>query len=106
LYVGTASFYSTLSNQLVDIIQDQRVIVYTDFVKDVAPIAIALRERGINSCGYHGKGMSSHDKLKAVENWCPHQSSIQVIYVTEYEQMFNQLNIVGNGMHHSFWNGC
>ena len=75
---GTTSYYSVLTDYLFDLIQHQRVIVYTDFVKDVAPLAIALREKGINSCAYHGKGMSSHDKVKTVENWCPDHSNIQV----------------------------
>lgn len=77
---GTTSYYSLLSDHLVNLVQNQRVIIYTDFVKDVAPLAIALSEKGINSCGYHGKGMSSHDKVKAVENWCPDNSNIQVTH--------------------------
>ena len=52
--------------------------MYADFVKDVAPIAIALTEKGLNSWSYHGKNMSSHDKLKAVDTWCPEDSNIQV----------------------------
>ena len=52
--------------------------MYTDFVKDVAPLAIALHEKGIKSWSYHGKNMSTHDKVKAVDNWCPEDSSIQV----------------------------
>ena len=31
--------------------------------------AIALRQKGLKTCAYHGKNMSSHDKLKALENW-------------------------------------
>ena len=47
----------------------KRAIVYLDFVKDVPPLAIALREKGVKSCSYHGKSMSGHDKAKALENW-------------------------------------
>ena len=79
---GTGSYYAFLSNHLTELISSQRAIVYTDFVKDVAPLAIALRERGINSWGYHGKQMSGHDKLKAIENWCPENSTIQVCTIT------------------------
>ena len=53
----------------------KRAIVYLDFVKDVPPLAIALREKGVKSCSYHGKSMSGHDKAKALEkleSWrCP-----------------------------------
>lgn len=76
--LGTTSYYSVLSDHLVNLIKNQRAIVYTDFVKDVAPLAISLSEKGINSCGYHGKNMSSHDKVKTVENWSPDDSNIQV----------------------------
>ena len=78
MYTGTPPYYSVLADRLVDCIDKKRAIVYTDFVKDVAPLAIALRERGISSWSYHGKNMSSHDKVKAVDNWCPEDSSIQV----------------------------
>ena len=59
--------------------------MYTDFVKDVAPLAIALREKGIKSWSYHGKNMYTHDKVKAVDNWCPEDSNIQV----EYHYLYN-----------------
>ena len=75
---GTPSYYTAIANHLVQLIGKERAIVYTDFVKDVAPIAIALAERGMSSWGYHGKNMSSHDKLKAVDTWCPKDSNIQV----------------------------
>ena len=47
----------------------KRAIVHLDFVKDVSPVVIALREKGVKSCSCHGKSMSGHDKLKALENW-------------------------------------
>ena len=75
---GTPAYYSEVANLMVDLIQKQRAVIYTDFVRDVAPIAIVLRERGLSSWSYHGKNMSSHDKLKAVDNWCPANSDIQV----------------------------
>jgi superfamily II DNA helicase RecQ len=71
-----------LGGILVNLIGKKRTIVYTDFVKDVAPVAIALRERGLSSWSYHGKNMSSHDKLKAVDNWCPEDSTIQIMVCT------------------------
>lgn len=81
-YVGTQSYYTQVADHLVELIGEHRAIVYTDFVKDVAPLAIALREKGISSWSYHGKNMSTHDKVKAVNNWCPQDSSIQVILTT------------------------
>jgi superfamily II DNA helicase RecQ len=75
---GSQSYYKSLADKITNLIEEQRAIVYTDFVKDVAPLAIALSERGINSCSYHGQKMSSHDKVKAVDNWCAKDSFIQV----------------------------
>ena len=51
---GTPAYYSEVANLMVDLIQKQRTVIYTDFVRDVAPIAIALRERGLSSWSYHG----------------------------------------------------
>ncbi len=78
---GTTANYTCMADHLVDLIGEQRAIVYTDFVKNVAPTAIALRERSIGSWSYHGKNITSHDKLKAVESWCPVDSGIQVPYL-------------------------
>ena len=78
LILGSPLYYSGVADILVSLIQKERAIVYTDFVKDVAPLAIALREKGLYSWSYHGKNMSSHDKVKAVEDWCPENSTIQV----------------------------
>lgn len=57
--------YTQLAKQLIPFIdsKEQRVIVYVDFVKDAAPLAISLRQAGFNTCGYHGQMMSGHDKL-------------------------------------------
>ena len=44
--IGTQQHYTVLADHLMDIISKQRAIVYTGFVKGVALIAIALRERG------------------------------------------------------------
>ena len=38
-------------------------------MKDVAPLAISLRQQGLESCGYHGEKMSTHDKQATLENW-------------------------------------
>lgn len=50
-------YYSEVANLMVNLIQKQRTVIYTDFVRDVAPIhvAIALKERGLSSWNYHGK---------------------------------------------------
>ena len=80
-YLGTQSYYTQVANHLGELIGTSRAIVYTDFVKDVAPLAIALREKGVESWSYHGKNMSAHDKVKAVDNWCPKESSIQVVII-------------------------
>ncbi len=78
LPIGSATYYTNLAEKLLEVIENKRTIVYVDFGKDVAPLTIALNEKGVNSCGYHGKKMSIHDKVKAVGNWCPANSTIQV----------------------------
>ena len=77
-HAGTESYYTTVADQLADLIQNKRALIYTDFVKDVVPFSIALSEKGISSWSYHGKNMSTHDKTKAVNSWCPEESNIQV----------------------------
>ena len=64
-----ASRYTLLADEIMMRVGCKRAIVYLDFVKDVSPVAIALREKGVKSCSYHGKSMSGHEKLKALENW-------------------------------------
>ena len=49
--------------------KDQRIIIYIDFVKDAAPLAISLRQAGFSTCTYHGQDMSTNDKLESIENW-------------------------------------
>ena len=74
---GTTDYYMTIAGYVTEVIGRNQSIVYTDFVKDVAPLAIALKEKGINSSSYHGKNLSSHDKVKIIENWCLDDSIIQ-----------------------------
>ena len=42
--------------------KDQRIIIYIDFVKDAAPLAISLCQAGFSTCSYHGQDMSTNDK--------------------------------------------
>ena len=64
-------YYSSIAAQILPHIEtsDSRVLVYTNFVKDTAPLAIALRETGLKTCSYHGQKMSSSDKCEALESW-------------------------------------
>ena len=64
-FIGSPSYYSEMATCLVNLIEEKRTVVYTDFVKDIAP----LREKGLKSWSYHGKNMSNHDKVKAVNDW-------------------------------------
>ena len=57
-----------------------KALIYVDFIKDVAPLAIALRQCGHQSCGYHGTRMSAHDKQATLENW--RHGEIQVMVCT------------------------
>lgn len=47
-------------------------------MKDVAPLAISLRQHGLESCGYHGEKMSTHDKQVTLENWQTGQVHVMV----------------------------
>ena len=68
-FIGKAHCGEGLAKQIIPLIGDLKAIIYVDFVKDVAPLTIALRQGGLNSCGYHGQGMSSHDKEATLLNW-------------------------------------
>ena len=61
--------FTHLAHQVLPHIQKRRAIVYLDAAKDVPRLAIALCRSGLKSCAYHGKNMSTHDKLRALENW-------------------------------------
>ena len=59
---STDSYYMAIAYNIVQLIQNKRALIYTDFVKDVVPLSIALWEKGISSYSYHGKNMTIHDK--------------------------------------------
>lgn len=44
--------------QILPLLDNSKEIMYVDFVRDVAPLAIAIQYSRHQSCGYHGKGMS------------------------------------------------
>ena len=56
-------------DQLLTLIRDKKAIIYLDFAKDIDPLAIALRQAGIQSCSYKGQRMSGHDKTHVIDNW-------------------------------------
>lgn len=45
LNVGTDCYYMATADNIVQLIQNKRALIYTDFVKDVVPLSIALREK-------------------------------------------------------------
>lgn len=63
--------YTQIAKQIIPIIsnKEQRVIIYVDFVKDAAPLAISLRQAGYSTCSYHGQKMSANDKLESMDSW-------------------------------------
>uniref|UniRef100_A0A1X7U272 DNA 3'-5' helicase n=1 Tax=Amphimedon queenslandica TaxID=400682 RepID=A0A1X7U272_AMPQE len=65
---GTTDYYTCIADYLAEVVGNNRSIVYTNFVKDVAALAIALKGKGINSSSYHGKNLFSHDNLKIIED--------------------------------------
>ena len=47
LPTGTATYYTHAAEHVVQLVGQKRAIVYLKFVRDIAPVAIALREKGI-----------------------------------------------------------
>ena len=54
--------------------------MYVEFVQNVSPLAISLRQNGLSSCSYHGDKMSAHDKMMALESWM--RGEVQVMVCT------------------------
>ena len=69
-----------MAAHVLPILGNSKALVYVDFVRDVAPLAINLRQHGHQSCGYHGENMSAHDKQMTLQNW--QKGQIQVMVCT------------------------
>ncbi len=61
---GGIDKYTNLASQLIPEIGEAKALVFVDFIRDVAPLAISLRQEGLPSCGYHRDKMTSHDKAR------------------------------------------
>ena len=74
--------YSHIASQILPFIKtpESRVLIYTNFIKDTAPLAIALREHGLKTTSYHGQEMSASDKCEALDNW--KQGKVKVMVCT------------------------
>lgn len=77
---GGINKYTNLASQLLPMVKECKAIIYVDFIRDVAPLAINLRQSGLESCAYHGEKMTSNDKHKTLENW--RSGHIQVMVCT------------------------
>jgi hypothetical protein len=77
MHAHTKSYYTATADHLANLIKKARALIYRDFVKDVVPLSIALREKGITSWSYHRKNTTSHDMIKALNSCCPNDSTIQ-----------------------------
>ena len=52
------------------LISNGRCIVYVDFVEDVAPLSMRLREEhGVKAGSFYGRGLSGHDKDEVLKSW-------------------------------------
>ena len=60
--------------------KDQQAMIYVDFVKYAAPLAISLCQAGCSTCNYHGQKLSTHDKLQSIDGW--RNGSIKVMVCT------------------------
>jgi len=74
--------YTNIATQVMKVLanKEQRAIIYVDFVKDTAPLAISLCQAGYKACSYHGQKLSSHDKLVSIDSW--RNGSIKVMVST------------------------
>ena len=70
--------YSNLAEHILPLLGTSKAIIYVNFIKDVAPLAISLRQQGLESCGYHGEKITAHDKHVALENWQSGQVRVMV----------------------------
>ena len=81
IYSGTTLYYQIVAEHCVKLNVEQRRILYTDFVRDVAYLAIALQEKGLkNGWTYHGKNLPSLD------GWYPKDSNIQALLLIGHSQ--------------------
>ena len=64
--------------QILPLLDSSKAIVYVDFVRDSRPLAIAICQSGHQSYGYHGGGMSVHDKQTILVNWQSGQIQVMV----------------------------
>ena len=48
--------YTQIAKKVTQVLgsNSQQAIVYVDFVKDAAPLAISLCQAGYSTCSYHG----------------------------------------------------
>ena len=68
MYAGD-SWHCQVADKVAETVEGKKAIVYMDFVKDVSPVTIALREKGVKSAAFHGKKLTASDKSKLVSNW-------------------------------------
>ena len=64
--------YTNLASQVNPFLTGSKAIVYVDFVQDVSPLAISLRQNGLSSCSYHG------DKMMVLESWIKGEVHVMV----------------------------
>lgn len=69
--------YTSWARQVASHIQ-KKTIIYVDFVNDVHPLAIAVREEGFTTVAYHGQRLTANDKKKALESWSMGQCQVMV----------------------------
>ena len=60
--------FNSFADRVKEIVADKCTIVYTDFACHVAPIVLALRDRGLQAVGYYGK-MKEGEKTEAYYKW-------------------------------------
>ena len=60
--------FNSFADRVKEITADKCTIVYTDFACHVAPIVLALRDRGLQAVGYYGK-MKEGEKTEEYYKW-------------------------------------
>ena len=83
-YTGDPKRIAYWAEITAPLIANGRCIVYVDFVEDVAPLSMRLREEHDAKAGsFYGRGLSGHDKDKVLKSW----SSVTLFYGMEPVQV-------------------
>ena len=69
-YTGDPKRITYWAEITAPLISNGQCIVYVDFVEDVAPLCMKLREQhDVKAGSFYGRGLSGHDKDEVLKSW-------------------------------------